>query len=243
MTENEFIQNIQDEITVSGLLPIVLGAKEIQRIINQSRMYFYETYRFATEKQSYIIEKKHFDTPHFKKNRILILPDCVSSVIRVQEIRGISRFGTPDRDFSENRLLASEIYLGSVSGDDLVMRTAQMQYFDLTKAFMLDQVGYSYNHNTRKLNIEGRDPKYDLFVDTYSKVNLEFLFNDWYFLRFCTAKAKISYARALGTYKFPLPGGVELDYDSIRSEGESELDQIEEKIKNLDPPSFMLVFH
>jgi hypothetical protein len=55
---------------------------------------------------------------------------------------------------------------------------------------------------------------------------------NYYFLRLCTAHAKISYSRVLGTYPFQLPGNVTINTSDIRSEGESEIDKIKEEIDN-----------
>lgn len=244
MTEFDFIQEIQDEITGSGSLPIVLEEREIKRIIRQAKSYFHENYSVAAETHYYVIKRNEFNNDEFRKNRTIQMPDCVVSVYEVREINGLGRLGNLDRDFAEDKLLASEIFLSSSSiGDDLVQRVAQYQMFDLSKAFFLSNISYDFNRNTKKITILGRDPKFDVFIKTYIKIPDDRIYDDYYFLRYCTAKAKISLARIIGLYPFPLPGGVEINVDMLREEGTEEVNWVLEQITGENTPDYFLMFH
>lgn len=243
MTEHQFIQEINNELTVSGSLPIQVPESEILRIIGQEARYFWDNWRIAVETDHYVIEKTAFTTAQFKKSKTVILPVCVESVVRVQEINGLGRLGNIDRDFAEDRLIASEIFLSSFHGDDLVLRTAQYQYFDLAKSFFLDQITYDYNRNTKQLKFLGRDPRFDVYVEVYTKIPLDKLYDDYYFLRWVTCKVKFSFARLIGTYKLPLPAGVEIDYEALRSEATEELTEIKERMNAEEQPDWFFIFH
>jgi hypothetical protein len=243
MTEAVFIQEVQNELSGSGLLPVVLEDKEIKRIIDQSSRWFFENYDTAVEVQHFVIEKAQFNNPQFKKNRTLQLPDCVVSVYNVKEVNGVGRLGNIDRDFAEDRLIASEIFLSSFHGDDLVMRTAQYQFFDLAKAFFLEQISYDYNRNTHKLRILGRDPKFDVYIEGYSKIPIDKLYDDYYFLRFIVAKSKISLANILGMYPFPLPGNVTVNFDALKSDGQEEVTWVLEQIDNEKVADWFMMYH
>jgi len=242
-TEAEFIKQVQDEMTGSGALPVVLEEPEIKRIINQSSKWFYENWESAVETGHYVVQKNSFNDPEFKKNRTIILPPCVVSVYEFKEISGIGRLGNVDRDLSENKLIASEIFLSAFHGDDLVLRTAQYQFFDLSKAFFLQQIAYDFNRNTHRLKVLGRDPKFDVYIKTYNKIPLEYLLDDIYFLRYVTAKSKISLARILGMYKFNLPGGIEVNSDLLKDEGEQELEWLLGRIDEENTPSWFFMYH
>ncbi len=54
---------------------------------------------------------------------------------------------------------------------------------------------------------------------------------DEVFYRYVVAKAKIQLSRILGTFAFNLPGGITINYDLIRSEGQEEITKIEEEVK------------
>lgn len=243
MTENQFISNIQDEITVSGSLPQIVPEKEIQRIIRQAKKWFSDNWVESVEQQNYIITKSQFNNADFKKNRVIQLPDCVNSVTEVREINGVGRLGNIDRDFAEDRLIASEIFLSSFHGDDLVMRTAQYQYFDLAKAFFLEYISFDFNRNTKKVSILGRDPKYDVIIRTYTEIPESRLFEDYYFARWCTAEAKKSFGRLITTYPFPLPGGVQINGDNMKSEGEAEIELIKTEMDAVQTPDWFYMFH
>jgi hypothetical protein len=243
MTRGELIEMITGEITASGSLPYSVPERESNRIIDQALNWFYVNYGPAVETQYYIIEKKWFSGPEFKKTRSILLPDCVVSVFEVKEIYGGGRLGTIDRDFSDNRLIASELFLSPFQSDDLVLRTAQYSYWDLTQAFILERISYDFNRNTKRLKILGRDPKKNVFVQTYAKIEENKLYDDWNFQRWCTAQSKISLSRILGAFKFNLPGGIEVNGDMYKDEGKEELEQIKQRIDDENSPDWFFIYH
>jgi hypothetical protein len=243
MTRGELIDMITAEITGGGSLPYSIPERESNRIIDQALNWFHANYGPAVETQYYVIEKSWFTGTEFKKTRSLLLPDCVVSVFEVKEITGGGRLGTVDRDFADNRLIASELFLSPFQSDDLVLRTAQYSYWDLTQAFILERISYDFNRNTHRLKILGRDPKRNVFIQTYAKIEENRLYDDWFFQRYVTAQAKISLGRILGTFKFNLPGGIEVNGDGFKEEGKEELEQIKQRIDDENSPDWFYIFH
>lgn len=243
MTESEFISQINGELTASGSLPTVVEEPELKRIIKQASMWFYQNWIQAVEPQHYVITKGEFNNSQFKQTRTIQMPDCTVTVYEVREINGVGRLGNIDRDFAEDRLIASEIFISSFHGDDLVMRTAQYQYFDLAKAFFLEDISFDFNENTKKISIQGRDPKYDVFIKSFGKIPLSKLYDDIYFLRWCTAEAKKSFGRIVSIYPFPLPGGVTINGDILKTEGEEEIQQLKEQMDAEQPCDWFLMYH
>jgi hypothetical protein len=243
MTRGELIEMVTGEITASGSLPYSIPERESNRIIDQALNWFWVNYGPAVETQYYVIEKDWFKQPEFKKTRSILLPDCVVTVFEVKEITGGGRLGSVDKDFSDNRLIASELFLSPFQSDDLVLRTAQYSYWDLTKAFILERIGFDYNRNTHRLKIVGRDPKRNVFLQTYAKIEENKLYDDWFFQRYIIAQAKISLGRILGTFKFNLPGGIEVDASGIKDEGNEELKEIKQRIDDENSPDWFFLFH
>jgi hypothetical protein len=243
MTKQELVEQVQNELTGSGMLPKIMKDAEIERVINQSMDYFYEMYKYAVELQRFILPRTIFNTPEFKRSRTVVMPDNVVAIQTCKEINGGGRLGNIDRDFSENKLIASEVFLSSMHGDDLVMRVAQYQWFDLAKAFLLDNIAYNFNKNTKKLQILGRDPKYKVLLECSVIIDADKLYNDYYFIRYCIAKSKESFSRIVGMYNMPLPGGIEVNHEMLRSEAEAELDKLQEYFAEHDPPDWFLTFH
>lgn len=243
MTKEELIEMVNDEITGSCSLPYSVPVREMERVINQALNWFYVNYGPAVETQYYVITKDWFEKPEFRSTRALLLPDCVVSVFEVREINGGNRMGTLDSDFSDGRLLASELYLSPFGSDDLVLRTAQYAYWDLTQAFVLERVAFDFNRNTHRLKIIGRNPKKNCFVQTYAKIEENKLYDDYFFQRWVTAQAKMSLGRILGFFTFNLPGGVQISADGIKEEGKEELEEIKKTIDDENSPDWFYIFH
>jgi hypothetical protein len=243
MTRAELIEMVNDEITGSCSLPYSVPEREMDRIINQALNWFYVNYGPAVETQYYVITKDWFQTKEFKATRTLLLPDCVISVFEIREINGGGRLGTIDADFYDNRLLAAELFLSPFASDDLVLRTAQYSYWDLTQAFILERVSYDFNRNTKRLKILGRNPKRNCFVQTYAKIEENRLYDDWFFQRWVTSQAKMSLGRILGFFTFNLPGGVQVNADTLKEEGKEELAEIKQRIDDENSPDWFYIFH
>ena len=243
MTKQELVETVQRELDSSFALPSQLQPSEIERIIDQVSVWFYENYRESVETQYYIIRASEFKSPEFRKTRTVTMPECVVSVFEVKEVTGAGLLGNIDRDFADNKLVASEIYLSPFTGDSLVFRTAQYQFFDLTRAFFLEWIRYDFNRRTRKLKILGRDPSRDVFFQTYVKIPDDKLYEDYYFFRYVTAKSKIALGRMLSFFDYNLMGGIKVNAADIKSEGEAEVEKIEQEIKDQDTADYFSVWY
>jgi hypothetical protein len=189
------------------------------------------------------MRSSEFKTPEWFKTRTIMMPECVVSVFEVKEITGAGLIGTIDKDFADNKLIASEIYLSPFTGDSLVFRTAQYQFFDLTRAFFLEWIRYDYNRRTKKCKILGRDPSRDVFFNTYVKIPDDMLYEDYYFMRFVTAKSKIALGRMLSFFDYNLMGGIKVNAGDIKAEGEQEVEKIETEIKDQDSADYFSVWY
>lgn len=243
MTRNELILNVKNELKVYGALPYSVSDDEINRIINQALNWFYVNYKESVETQYFVVPIKEFSSSDYKKTRSIQMPDCTVSIFEVKEISGGSRLFSIDKDFSDNRLIASELLLTPFQSDHLVLRTAQYAYWDLAQAFFLERLSFDFNRNTKKLKILGKDPTKDVFIQAYIKIPEERLFDDWFFIRYVTCQSKLSLARVLSTFKYKIIGGIEIDYDSIKSEANEELEKILQRIDDENSPDWFFIFH
>ena len=243
MTKAELVDMVQRELDVSFALPSQLQPTEIERIIDQTSIWFYENYREAVEMQYYIMKVSEFKKPEWFRSRTVTMPDCVVSVFEVKEITGAGLLGNIDKDFADNKLIASEIYLSPFTGDSLVFRTAQYQFVDLTRAFFLEWIRYDYNRRTKKCKILGRDPARDVFFNTYVKIPEDKLYEDYYFMRYVTAKSKVALGRMLSFFDYNLMGGIKINAADIKTEGESEIEKIETEIKDQDSADYFNVWY
>lgn len=245
MTLQELCTSVSRDLTSSCVLPATVPPKEIERIVQQQKKWFYDNYDESVEDCMFIIPKSEFSKPEFKKYREFVLPDNVYAVVQAPtEIKGHNLYLlTKDADLSADRLWASQIYMSPLNGDELVMRVAQYHFFDLSQAMTVTTLAFSYNNLTHKIKILGRDPQYDVYIRVASKIPDEKLFEDYYFQRWITAKAKISLASILGRYNFNLMGEVSINYADIKDEGKEELDEIKQTIADKQTPDHILLWN
>jgi hypothetical protein len=257
MTEKELVQEIQDSLSFSCALPYNLNPTEVERIIKRARNWFYDNYQYAVEDRVFIIANDIFRHPEFKRTRQIKLPSTIISVYDVREAGSYGISGNPDRDFSDSKLLGSELMLSPFVGDNLVYRTVMYSYFDLAKAYLLNTFAFKYNKNTKYLTIQGRDPSrsgtgsaqgsesatiggMDVSVRCFVAINEDALYDDELFVRYCIAKSKIALANMLSVFNYTLPGGVTINTADIRATGDAELTEVMEMINNENTPSYFL---
>lgn len=240
MTEAQLVAEISAEITNSCALPYSLNDAEVKRIIKRAKSWFFENYQYAVEDRLIAIPLEVFQHQDFKATRMVQMPDCVVSVYHLAEVSGVGIIGNPERDFSDSKLLGAEIFLSPFQGDNLVYRTAMYSYFDLAKAYSLETVAHSWNRNTKRITVLGRNPFKNCFVRCMVKIPDEALFDDDLFIRYCLAQAKINLGRTLGVFSYNLPGGVQINFEGIKQDGLDEMTAIKEQIDQENSPDWFL---
>jgi hypothetical protein len=243
MVKDQLIELVQDEITASGAIPTSIGIKEIDRIINDAERWFFQNYRYAVETVYYILPLAKFDTVWKKNRRQIVLPDCVVSVLDVKEVRGSNFFGMVDRDITENRLVAAELYLAPFGSDDLVYRTAQYAYYDLTRAYFLERIQFDYNQNTHHFTLLGRDPKHDVSMQVMTKIQSDKLYDDPLFIDYVKGKAMISMSRVYSFMTFSLPGGAAVNASAFESQGNAMIDKVLAQVDGVNTADYFLQVH
>jgi len=232
MTKQEFISQVNGEITASAAIPFSLPAIEIERLVKLEQEWMYREYRDAVQDAWYILDKKYYGTQEWKNTRTFQLPKCVMAIKYVYEMTSGQRvFGIHDPDLTFDRLMAADLYLTPLSSDQITYRTIQWSFWDLAKQFNLKDINHHFSVNTKRLIITGRDPSESLWVTTLNQIPEEDLYEDPLFLKWVIARGKMQLARILGTFNYTLIGGIQINYADIRAEGKEELDALKEKIK------------
>lgn len=228
MTRPELILEIKSELTVSSALPYSIDDAEINRIINQAIKWFNKYSQDSVQFRYYIIPLSEFQGwGGDPGNRMIQMPECVDSVTEVKEMGGV---------FPTSLISGSLGYSMSLRNPESVTQIAARQsFYDLTKAFSIRTIAFKFNNSSRKISIEGRTPKRDVVISSWVKIPENDLFEDYNFIRFCTAQAKISLGRVLGMFDYKLAGGITINGADMKTEGEEELAQIKEQI-NLEQP-------
>lgn len=241
MTEEELIQDIQDEITFSGMLPYSLPKKEISRLISIDERFFYDNWRYAVETRYLLLPFEIFKSSSFIKKREIILPDCIQFVTDAREAKGGSLFSSINSDFSDQKFIGSEILLTPFMGESLMYRTILFSFLDLTKSFVLESISYDYNKNTKTFIVIGRNPSTSVVLTVLKKIERNKLFEDELFQRYIRAHCKIRLTEMLNVFDFPLPGDVKINYQTLLQQAEKEMESIKNMMKSENTPDWMII--
>lgn len=242
MTKTEIVDVVLAELTASCSLPFSPPRAEIERIIALESKWLYREYRDALDARWYIVDKALFRSSEWKSTRTFQMPACVEGISTIYELTSGQRvFGINDPDMHFDRLMAADMYLTPLSSDQITYRTIQWSFWDMARQFNLRDVQFKFNLNTKRVNILGRDLQESLFITTLNRIPEEDLFEDPLFEKWIIAKAKISLSKILGAFNYNLLGNVTINYADIRSEGNSELEELKEKIKTDNCPDWFLM--
>jgi len=243
MTKQELVSYVNGEITASCSIPFSVPDKEIERIISLEEKWMFREYRDAVQSAWYVLDKSYYNTDEWTNTRTFQLPECVMAIKIIFEMTSGQRvFGIHDPDLTFDRLMAADLYLTPLSSDQITYRTIQWSFWDLAKQFNLRDIQHNFNINTKRLIITGRDPVESLWLTTLNMIPNEDLYEDPVFIKWVIARAKMQLARIIGTFNYTLIGGVQINYDAIRSEGKEELQELKDKIKSDQAPDWFHMF-
>ena len=234
-TIEEFIDIVQNDITVGCSLPKNVPDSEIRRIVETKAMpYFYRKYQYAVQKIYFLIKKEAFFTEEFTKYRYVNVPCEIQSVTYLYEVRGSSLFqlGINTPNLSVNLGVTNQPYLSSyvtTIGELGVYKTVLDSMSDMLNQLNKYTLKYHFNQLQHRLQIL-TDVKYDVVMEAYANILPEYLFKDDLFIKYVTGLAKIQYGNMTGRYTFTLPGNVTINSADMVSSGKEEVKEVETEI-------------
>lgn len=241
MTKQELINLVQAELTVSDTLKVNLEDKEIGRIIDVEKQWFYINCRDVIEDDMAVINPCCFYTTEYKKSRAIQLPECVWGIREFREIKDGNRlFGINDPNLNMEQVMNTDMWLSPFSSDAISARTINYSWFDLARSFSLLAINFHFNIATHRIHVLGRDPRCPVLLRALVGIPEEDLYNFYYFQRWCIAKSKCQLHRKLKTYSANIIGGVTIT-DSLWSEGTDEIKEIKDYINSVDTPDYLLM--
>lgn len=257
---DEFVNLINQRITISCCLPGSIPTSEIKRITNQAKEWFYKNYEDAIEERYLALpwselKKQTFQegikTTLSSKRGQYSVPDSVISVVGVYEMDGYSgeggHFGGLSRGYEEadgnilKRALTNSVYNNNVAvaADNLTYYVVIDSFLDTTRQLFQDMIGFKYNRNTKKIVFLGDLPKSDVILDVLVAIDDCALFQDNYFFEYVVDKVKIELAEILTRYQYSLPGNVALNTGLVE-DAKSDLQELVEEIKGMSSPSYII---
>ena len=242
MTREDFIQNIVDEITISGSLNVTVKTEEIERIIDNEKRNVFRNWRDTVELRYGIIPVSQFRTPEFRQSRTIQFPDCVWGIEEFREIRDGSRlFGINDPDLSMERVMGSDLWLSPFSSDVITTRTVSYSWFDLARSFTLKDINFHFNLNTKRVQVIGHDPIAPVLCRVFVQIEDAALYDDYMFLKQCIGKTMVQIHRVLKIFEVTLVGSVSIG-TYFMDLGKQYLDEVKEYINGQQNPDWFLMF-
>ena len=245
-TIEEFIDFVQNDLTIGCALPKILPDTEIRRIVETRALpWFYRQYQYAVQKMYFLIYKEAFHTEEFTRYKYVTVPTEIQSVIYMYEMRGVSLFqlGINTPNLSVNLGVTNQPYLSSyvtTIGELGVYKTLLDNMSDMMNQLNKFTLKHHYNQLTHRLHIL-TDVEYDVVIEAYANIPREYLFTDDLFIKYVTGWAKVQLGNMTGRYELTLPGNVKINSESIISQGKEEIKEVEELINNMSQVSFFFM--
>jgi len=255
-----FIMEVGSEITGACMVPLNLPDAEVRNIIKRAVKWFRKNYEYSLRENYFHIPNSVFSSTGFKASRTLHFPEenATSGAGEVFSIYGVYDLGSgwnqsgggmdlrfqSGADFAVDKLLFRNAYNNSgasAAAEELQYYVINQSMFDMSRQIMENPISFSYSQLTGQLKIMGDTPRGDVIIECYETIENCALYNDEIFFRYVAAKVKQSVGAKLGVFKFSLPGGVEIDYDGIKSMGDEEMEKVLEEIKGDEGVDWM--FH
>lgn len=254
-----FINEIGSEITGACMIPLNLPDAEIRNIIKRAVKWFRKNYEYSLRQNYFHIPNSIFSSQTFKSKRALTFPKEnssgageVFSIYGVYDLAsgwntggsGLDLRFSSGADFNIEKMFFSNSFAGTgaaESAEELQYYVINQSYFDMARQILENPLSFHYSQLTGQLKFMGDTPKGDVIIECYESIENCALYNDEIFFRYVAAKVKQAVGAKLGVFKFSLPGGVEIDYDGIKSMGDEEMERVLEEIKGDEGVDWM--FH
>jgi hypothetical protein len=240
MTLFEITDLVNADLTIGGLLPCVLPATEIQRlIVKEALPWFYENYQHALESSYLLVPRNHMETDEYAQHKTILLPEEVQNIIWVYMMQNRSLFNLgiglsgQQSNLSLNQGVTNQPFLNSyltTVGELGVYKTTIDGFGDMLNQLSKHTIKHDYNFASKRLQVL-TSLKTDLMLECYLRVNAEDMFEMDKFRRYAIALSKLQLGRLLTRFTVNLPGGVQMNGEAIKTEGQIELDKVREEIK------------
>lgn len=260
---NDFVESIQNEISVNGAIPFTIPAESIAQITKNAKTMFYKSYEDASEELFIAIPESEIRKKSFQRgihtmdgpgdNKVTdkkehtrgtyTLPEGVISVVGVYEIGAFSGesgwnsglLGKSAGDVSLNRMIYQSVYdrTMAVSADNTMYYICTEAFLDISRQIFQNMISFKYNRLTNNLRFLGELPKSDVILDVLVRVPDCDLYNDDLFRRYVIADCKVQLSRILGAFSYQLPGNISVNVEAIANEGSTEKEQILQELKDM----------
>ncbi len=236
-TIEEFIDQINIEMTVGCGLPKTLPDTAIHQIIEARALpWFYRNHLGAVQKVYFYIHQDAFFQEEFTKYSYITMPCDLQSVSYLYEVRGESLFqlGINTPNLSVNLGVTNQPYLSSyvsTIGELGVYKTLLDSMSDMLNQLNKYTLKHNFNYLNHRLHILTK-VKHSVIVEGYANIPKENLFKSDLFFKYVVGWSKVQLGNMLSLYDFSLPGQVKINGANLVSQGQAEIKEVEEEVKN-----------
>lgn len=264
---NDFVESIQNEMSVNGAIPFTIPAESIAQLTKNAKTLFFKSYEDASEEMFIAIPEEEIRKRAFSKGighmkeegdkNVLkdrrgtyMLPEGVISVVGVYSLGGWSGeagwntglLGKNAGDVSLHRMVYQSVYdrTMAVSADNTMYYICTEAFLDMSRQIFQNMISFKYNRLTNNLRFLGELPKGDVILDVLVRVPDCDLYNDDLFRRYVIADCKCQLSRILGAFSYQMPGNVSINVEAIANEGSTEKEQILQELKDMSGAWYIL---
>lgn len=242
----ELIDFVQSDVTVYGALPKNLPDPSIRQFIETRALpWFYQNYQYAVSKMYYHILRDAFKVDSNNGSYYYELPCEIQSVVWCRPVsnRNLLQLGINTPNLSVNLGVTNQPYLSSyvtTIGELGVYKTLVDNLSDMLDQMSLFTTKFHFNYMSHRLNIlTGIDSS--IMLEVYANVPKENIFSDPYFIKYVTGWAKLQQGRMLSQFNFTLPGGITYNGADMVTQGQAEMDKVEEDIKGQSTSAWFIM--
>jgi hypothetical protein len=246
LTIDEFIDSVQNMLSISGALPGTLPNANIRQIVESLAMpWFYRNYQFAVQKLYYFIDKKAFYTEEYTKYSYVTVPCEIQTVTYLYQVRDSSLFqlGINTPNMSVNMGVTNQPYLSSyvtTIGELGVYKTMLDNMSDMLNQLNKYTLKHNFNQLNHRLHILTKVENH-VIMEAYANIPPQNLFRDDLFFKYVVGYSKVQLGNLVGRYDFSLPGSIKIQGSDLISQGQSEVKEVEDEIKNQSNSSWFVM--
>lgn len=243
MTRLEFIDLIKNKVTLNCKLPDLLGADNIELIIeSDAKPYFYRTYVDAKRKTYYYVDLQSMKRNLNTSTKIIQLPQEIEDLswIYLVNYNDMKNLGYMFANHNLGLAFTSSPYVANLSITEWATSLAVMQSVgDALGHFSKNTVEHYFDPNTKMLELL-TSVHYNLVLKAWARIPEEYLFEDPYFIKYVTGVAMKEYGRLLGFTDTTLAGNTKLNGENFRTDGETLITEVKEYITALNKVGYFI---
>jgi hypothetical protein len=237
MTIEQLIDVVQQDLTVSGMLPKVLPDIEIKRLIKEIALeWFYKNYQFSVQKLYYFLPMDILKSELYHRYKYLILPEEIENVVEIKYVNNphMWKVGIQAPYLSMNLGVTNQPFLTSfvtTAGELAQYRSVIGKFSDEINKLSLERVRFNYNHLNKRITFLGEVQK-GMILECWSRIEEEELFDFQLFKEYVIGLSKKKTGEVLGRFNFNMPGNFQYNASDLISDGKEMVDKVIEQIKS-----------